>query len=84
MAKSKPSKLYRIDMRIAATAYIKATSKKAAMKIAREHENDTLELAEDGDLICGLRFSDPDLPDFSLSPAMTVGRPYAYVECVDD
>jgi hypothetical protein len=72
------SKIYRIDMMVAATAYIRANSEDEALQLARAMRDDTLEVADAGSEvpISGARFDDPDLPDVSLSPAMTVRGPF--------
>jgi hypothetical protein len=70
-------KLYSIEIQICATAYIKAESAEEAMKIAKELKGDILEIDEqDGELpISGREYDNPNLPDISLSPAMTVEGP---------
>jgi hypothetical protein len=67
--------LYSINVRIYATAYIKADSEREARRIARELKGDVLQLREDEDAelpISDRQYDDPDLPDVSLSPAMTI------------
>ncbi len=79
--------LYSIDIQIWATAYIKADSAKEAEAIARAFKGYTLELEEqDGEVpISGQRYSNPDLPDVSLSPAMTIVGPEGQqAELVED
>lgn len=72
-------KLYSVDVRVVATAYIKADSKEDAIQKARSLHGDCLEV-EPGDEceieISGLAFDDPDLPEISLSPTMTVWEHY--------
>lgn len=72
--------LYSIDVRVVATAYIRADSAEEATRIAREMKDSTLEVdphTSGGDVeVSGLQFDDPDLPDVSLSPAMTIVGPY--------
>jgi hypothetical protein len=73
--------LYRVEVQIGATAYIKAETLEAAMKIANEMKDDSIYLPDDlglcGDVeITGMQFDNPDLPDVSLSPAMTVLGPW--------
>ena len=81
-------KLYRVDVQIYATAYIKASSAAEARTIAKNLKDETLEVVcMDGDLpISGRRYDDPLLPDVSLSPAMTVVGPASddMVERADD
>lgn len=70
-------KVYRIDVKVWATAYIKASSAEEATKIARGLKNQFLEVSDaGGDVdISGLGYGDPALPDVSLSPAMTCHGP---------
>jgi hypothetical protein len=70
--------LYSIDIKIYGTAYIKADSEEKALEIAKSLHMDGIELREDRDAeipITGQRFDDPDLPELSLSPAMTLYGP---------
>lgn len=71
------SNVYSIDVKIYATAYIRADSEAEALKIAKAMKDDCLELCEqDGDpAISGLNYDNPDLPGVSLSPAMTIYGP---------
>jgi hypothetical protein len=84
------TKIFRIDVQIAGTAYIKADSEEDAMMKVTTLNNSTLTV-EDGldgsDVpISGRRFTDPLLPQISLSPAMTLHGvwPGAEPEDVDD
>jgi len=82
-------KVYRIDVQIAGTLYVKATSEKAAREIATDATDMVCLEVED---VCseieisGKQYDDPDLPDVSLSPAMTVHGiwPGTGVERADD
>jgi hypothetical protein len=68
--------IYSIDVVIHATAYIRADSGSKARRIAEGMEGGTFELPEGeyGDIVVsGLAFGSDELPDISLSPAMTVG-----------
>lgn len=70
------SKLYRCDVMLYATAYVRADSKKEARKILESMAGTPLEFDDDqwlnDDLrVDGRRFDDPELPNRSLSPAMT-------------
>lgn len=69
-----PLNLYKFDIEICATAYIKAPSAEAATVMALGLKNQALELFEqDGEIpISGRRFDNPALPTISLSPAMTI------------
>lgn len=67
--------LYRVDTRICATAYVKADTAEEALEVVRQLEGLGLELKEQGRCdvpITGALFDDDDLPDVSLSPAMTI------------
>lgn len=68
-------KLFSIEVPIVATAYIKADSADEARTIARGLEGSALYLPDEweGQVdISGKDNDDPDLPDISLSPAMTI------------
>lgn len=69
--------IYSIAVTIYATAYVRAGSSAEAKAKVAALENDVLEVADAGSevAISGLKLSDPDLPDVSLSPAMTVIGP---------
>lgn len=67
--------IYSIDLKVAATAYIRANSKEEAIQAIKD------EIGKYGtDLIdfetSERKFDDPELPDISLSPAMTVWGPW--------
>ncbi|TIW53855.1 MAG: hypothetical protein E5V54_24140 [Mesorhizobium sp.] len=67
--------LYSIELKICATAYIKAGNADEALTMAKDLVGDGIELREDeyAELpISGKRYDDEDLPDVSLSPAMTI------------
>ena len=66
--------IYQIDLKVAATAYIRANSKEEAIQALKDEIGRGCDYA---DLeISGLRLSHPELPDISLSPAMTVLGPF--------
>ena len=69
--------IYSITVTVYATAYVRAGSPEEAKAKAAALENHALEVADAGSevAISGLKLSDPDLPDVSLSPAMTVIGP---------
>ena len=69
-------KLWGVDVIVYATAYIRAGSADEALTIARGLKRSVIEVEGDGDLaVLDLSYDDPDLPDVSLSPAMTVAGP---------
>lgn len=68
--------LYSIPMTVYATAYIRAETPEAAMEIAEGLTDLSIEEVE----VSGLQFDDPDLPDISFSPAMTIGEPEHGIE----
>lgn len=69
-------KLWGVDVRVYATVYVRAGSADEALAIARGLELSTIEVDGGGDVeVSGLSFDDPDLPDVSLSPAMTIVGP---------
>jgi len=69
--------IYGIDIKIYATAYIRADNEKQAAKRAASLNNTVLEILDAGPevAISGRSFADPALPDLSLSPAMTIVGP---------
>ncbi|SKB63025.1 hypothetical protein [Sphingopyxis flava] len=72
-------KLFRVECQVAATAYVKAnTPEEARAAVVAEGEIDT-----DYD-VSGLPFDHEDLPDFSVSPAMTIVSVDDDVEEVED
>lgn len=77
--------IYSVDVQVCATAYVLANSEEEALGLIQRLRNQTLELEEDGDLISGAPFDDPNFPDLSLSPAMTIhgvwpGSPVVFQE----
>jgi hypothetical protein len=67
--------IYSKELWICATAYIAAATPEEAMEKFRALHDETLELAEnrDADLpITGQMYDDPDFPEVSLSPAMSI------------
>lgn len=69
--------LYRIEVKICGTAYIKAESPEAAMEVANQSLSDrgfvVCEDPVDEDaFVSELEYDDPRLPNVSLSPYMTV------------
>jgi hypothetical protein len=69
--------IYSITVTVFATAYIRAGSADEAKAKAFALENHVLEIEDAGSevAISGLKLNDPELPDISLSPAMTVIGP---------
>ena len=71
--------VYSIDIMFAATAYIKADNEAEAFAIAKALKNTARHFVEDDDMdlpINGRQFDDPDLPEVSMSPAMTCYGPW--------
>ena len=71
-------KIYSIEVRVYATMYIRAESAEQAEAIALEQNGAYIELAEDHDAeipISGKGFDNPDLPDVSISPMLTLHGP---------
>lgn len=66
--------VYSINVMIIGTAYIKAGSEAEAIATAARYVRDEpgLEVEDDEQMVSGRRYDDPDLPEFSLSPAMTL------------
>lgn len=66
-------KVFSVEVKIYATAYIKARSAKQALEIARGLEQEALHV--EGEMISSETFDSPELPDISLSPVMTIHGP---------
>lgn len=81
--------VFSIDVPIVATAYIRAATAEEAERIASKqlHYAVLHAVATSGSevLISGAAFDSPDLPEVSLSPAMSVYNPSEYaVTAVDE
>jgi hypothetical protein len=66
---------FQFDVKIYGTVYVRAATEAEARERARKLKGDLLELEPGlaGDVeISGKQFDDPELPDVSLSPAMTI------------
>lgn len=69
--------VYRRDVKLAGTLYVKAKSASDAdakmRDIGRKLQNVDVQCAEEGQIpVSGERYSSPKLPEISLSPAMTL------------
>lgn len=62
-------KVYSVDIKLAATVYVRADNAKEARRMASNFSKNCFEFR--GEDISSLEFDDPRLPDVSLSPAMT-------------
>jgi hypothetical protein len=71
MARAK-LKLFQVDLKVAATAYIKAYTKKEAGRLIDEFIEDGSVLEVEGSEIFGESYHHPRMPIVSLSPAMTI------------
>ena len=69
--------IYGIDIKIYATAYIRADNEKQAAERVALLTDAILEVRDAGPevAISGRSLTDPALPDLSLSPAMTIAGP---------
>lgn len=77
--------IYRIDLKVAATLYVKADDLEKAKDLARpfldpsiptgltagEHEDPPTDDIDDA-YVCGFRFDDPAFPILSIGPEMTI------------
>jgi hypothetical protein len=74
--------LYKIDLKVCATAYIKAASTGDAMeKVRHLTRRSIVTNGGDGDvLISDLEYDHPGLPEISVSPAMTIHGVWSDVE----
>ncbi|MCV0350235.1 MAG: hypothetical protein K5863_09170 [Nitratireductor sp.] len=59
--------VYRVDVLICGTAYIQASSPEEAQAVLDKYHQ-----TEANEFISELRLDDPNLPELSLSPAMTL------------
>lgn len=66
--------VYSMDIRIVGTAYVKAENEREARRKVRELRLSGLEVGGD-EMISGRPYDHPDLPEVSLSPAMTIHLP---------
>lgn len=66
--------VYRIEMKVAVTMYVKANSEAEARKLAAHYECTEVGLGSHDTYVpvSGRPFYDPDLPDVSLSPVGTL------------
>jgi hypothetical protein len=83
-------KVFRIDVKFYATAYIKADSAEEALVIAKTMKGDCLTVPEGEHLesdivVSGAQYDSPGLPDESISPILTCHGPDddAYPDCVE-
>lgn len=70
-------RVYSVDVRIVGTVYVKANSRNQAIGKVRGFKLSGIEVSDgQGDIpISGAMFDSPELPDISLSPAMTIHDP---------
>lgn len=75
--KTRLTNVYSQDVMICATVYVKASSKDEAAQIVRELKDRSPAIHDsDGDVeVSGLALDNPDLPDVSFSPAMSICEP---------
>ena len=71
--------IYGIDIKVYATAYIRADNEQQAAERAASLENVALQVSDAGSeaAISARAFADPALPGRFLSPAMTIAGPEA-------
>jgi len=65
--------LYTVPVTIYATAYIRSYDTAKAVELAKTLENRQIEVQGD-ELISGIAFDNPQLPELSLSPAMQIAN----------
>jgi hypothetical protein len=86
MATKKPLNVYSVDLKLAATIYVKARSERTAKRLAQKWAKDGYEF--DGVDISEAALTSPRLPIISLSPAMTgqglMGGKRARMELVEE
>lgn len=72
--------IYSIDIKLCATAYIRASSAEEARNILKQHigETEGIEGEDDvRDIVDDSRFDGPNIPEFSISPAVTYYGPWS-------
>lgn len=80
-------KVFSVPMIIHATAYIRAADADKAFAMASTLGEQTVNWEDNSDIFSGKQFDDPNLPEMSISPAMTIGEPEEHIEnvqCVHD
>jgi hypothetical protein len=77
--------LYAVEMKVCATAYIKANNRAEALDIARTLADESPNLLDhEGNIeFSSEQFDSPALPDVSLSPAMTIHGPWTRNRSID-
>lgn len=82
--------VYRIEVAIQATAYVKAEDAEQAQTMMAELDGETFELSRRDMVlteqlsVSGRQYDDPELPAISLSPAMTLRVVEPEAEPADD
>jgi hypothetical protein len=68
--------IYSVDVIVYATAYIRAGSPEEALEIAKGRTMTQFDFSLSDPDVSNLKYDDPDLPDFSLSPLATYHGPH--------
>jgi hypothetical protein len=68
--------IYSIDLKVAATAYVRANSKEEAIQALKDEISDRYGTDIVDFEVSELRLDSEELPDISLSPVMTVWGPW--------
>lgn len=76
-------KVWSADLRVHATVYVRAKSRKKATEKIQQTLGDCLEAGIGAD-ICDLDFAHPNLPEISFSPAMTIDDEQEFVVYKDN
>lgn len=80
--------LYSMEINLCATVYVKASSEEEAVEKIKKLKYSSPAIPDSGGdvAISGLSYDHPDLPEVSLSPAMTIHDPAqdAVLELVED
>jgi hypothetical protein len=82
--------IYRIEVAIQATAYVRAEDAEQAQSLMAALDGETFELSRrdlqltDELAVSGRQYDDPELPRISLSPAMTLRVEEPEAEPADD
>lgn len=75
--------IYNVPITIYATAYVRAESEEKALELAKTLSDTNFLSDGTDDRVSDKQFGDPELPDVSISPAMTFADPEGYIEEIE-
>ena len=77
-------RIYSSDIKVFATLYVVADSEKEARRKMKKWLGSTLEVGTNEN-VCGMMFSNPELPDEHVSPTMTIAdRQRLHIELAEE